>query len=458
MDVVKIMPFLGFRVKNFLIEGLGCKIVDVDFFCFICIITLRLRMQIYTKTLLFFYLFIFSSISFSGGEIKGSLNDYVLRIFIDYEECDMDYIKAEIPYVNYVIERRDADVYILITKQPTAGGGTEYTLVFIGQKLFTGMSDTLRYNTLATDSDDTIRRGIVKKLKAGLVRYISRTPLGERLSIDLLEEKAVSKPYDRWHNWIFGIDVYTYVQGQQKYNFNNINTSLSIKKVLENWKWLNNFNYYYRYNVYKLEDTILINESKSFSGMTNPVIGISDYFSICGYGSFYSSSYENIYLSSGIALAIEYNIYPYSQSTSRKLTFQYEVGYIYFEYYELTIFDKLKERLFKETGSVNAYIRQPWGSVNLSLRGSHYFHDFKKNRLTLNTDISLPILKRLSFKIFSYVAMIHDQLSLPKRQLTEEEIILQKKLLATQYSYFISIGISYTFGSIYSNIVNPRFE
>jgi len=53
--------------------------------------------------------------------------------------------------------------------------------------------------------------------------------------------------------------------------------------------------------------------------------------------------------------------------------------------------------------------------------------------------------------------MIHDQLSLPKKELTEEEIILQKRILATQYSYYLSIGFSYTFGSIYSNIVNPRF-
>ncbi len=68
------------------------------------------------------------------------------------------------------------------------------------------------------------------------------------------------------------------------------------------------------------------------------------------------------------------------------------------------------------------------------------------------------MIKGLSFRVFSYVSMIHDQLSLPKRQLTEEEIILQKRLLATQYSYYVSLGLSYTFGSIYSNIVNPRFE
>jgi len=40
---------------------------------------------------------------------------------------------------------------------------------------------------------------------------------------------------------------------------------------------------------------------------------------------------------------------------------------------------------------------------------------------------------------------------------TEEEILLEQRQLATQYDYFLSLGLRYTFGSIYSNVVNPRF-
>lgn len=139
------------------------------------------------------------------------------------------------------------------------------------------------------------------------------------------------------------------------------------------------------------------------------------------------------------------------------MTILYDIGYIYYEYFEMTIYDKLKDKLFKESASLGVDIKQRWGSLDITLQASHYFQDSKKNRVTLYTDTSLPLLKGLSFKVYSYVSIIHDQLSLPKRQLTEEEIILQKKLLATQYSDYLSIGFSYTFGSIYSNIVNPRF-
>lgn len=53
--------------------------------------------------------------------------------------------------------------------------------------------------------------------------------------------------------------------------------------------------------------------------------------------------------------------------------------------------------------------------------------------------------------------MIHDQLSLPKGTATLEQVLLRRTMLETNYSYYFSIGLSYAFGSIYSNVVNPRF-
>ncbi len=54
--------------------------------------------------------------------------------------------------------------------------------------------------------------------------------------------------------------------------------------------------------------------------------------------------------------------------------------------------------------------------------------------------------------------MIRDQLSLPKKEATEEDVLLSIKQLATQYDYRFSIGFRYRFGSELSNIVNPRMS
>ena len=52
---------------------------------------------------------------------------------------------------------------------------------------------------------------------------------------------------------------------------------------------------------------------------------------------------------------------------------------------------------------------------------------------------------------------IHDQLSLPRRGATPEEILLRQRRLASSYEYELSLGMTYSFGSIFSSIVNPRF-
>jgi hypothetical protein len=110
-----------------------------------------------------------------------------------------------------------------------------------------------------------------------------------------------------------------------------------------------------------------------------------------------------------------------------------------------------------ESLSITLELKQTWGSVEASLEGSHYFHDFNKNRLVLYSELSLRLLKGISLRLYGRVSRIRDQLSLPKGEATTEEVLLRRRQLATQYYYWTSIGLSYTFGSIYSNVVNPRF-
>jgi len=55
-------------------------------------------------------------------------------------------------------------------------------------------------------------------------------------------------------------------------------------------------------------------------------------------------------------------------------------------------------------------------------------------------------------------SIIHDQLSIAKGVgASLEEVLLRRKQLETNYNYYLSIGLSYTFGSIFTNVVNPRF-
>ena len=95
--------------------------------------------------------------------------------------------------------------------------------------------------------------------------------------------------------------------------------------------------------------------------------------------------------------------------------------------------------------------------MNVALEGSNFFHDFSKNRIELNGYVSVRVLKGLSFRLGGAVARINDQLSLVKGAASEAEILLQLQELETNYNVKAFLGITYTFGSIYNNIVNPRF-
>ena len=69
----------------------------------------------------------------------------------------------------------------------------------------------------------------------------------------------------------------------------------------------------------------------------------------------------------------------------------------------------------------------------------------------------LVVFRGLSFDFFSFVSLIHDQLSIQKAGATEQEVLLRRRQLATSYSYAGFVGLRYTFGSKFANVVNPRF-
>jgi len=95
--------------------------------------------------------------------------------------------------------------------------------------------------------------------------------------------------------------------------------------------------------------------------------------------------------------------------------------------------------------------------LSTSASFSSHFHDFSKNSFNLSSEISLQLVQGLAFNIDGGYSAVHDQFSLPKSSASLDDVLLQQRELESQYNYWGSIGISYTFGSIYNNIVNPRF-
>jgi hypothetical protein len=386
-----------------------------------------------------------------------------LRTFLDCNFCDFDFMRTEIGFVDYVRDRQDADVDILVTDQPTGGGGTEYTLHFIGLRAMTNLGDTLKYVSPPGESPDDLRHGLARTIKLGLVRYYAHQGQAARFDVSYnapaaTGQSAKSQARDRWHLWVFRTNLSGYGSGEKSSNFGGLNGSVNANRTTALWKTVLTVSGSYSQNRFTLSDGSRFNTYSHSYGLSDLVVkSLGAHWSAGQRASWTSSTFLNQSHAIRFAPAIEFNVFPYSQSTRRMLTLQYSTGINFFRYQDTTIFDKIKEVRGDQTLITSLDLKQPWGSVSASLEGAAYLNDFNKRHLVLFNSLDLHLFKGFSFFSFGQLSLIRDQLYLPRGDLSDEERLLRQRQLATSYTYFVNLGLSYSFGSIFNNIVNPRF-
>jgi hypothetical protein len=400
--------------------------------------------------LTFSFLKIFSQETTSQSD---TLRKDALNVFMETS----DYIRKEIPFVNYVRDIKDAGVYIISTEQTTGSGGAEYTYFLVGQNENAGMRDTITFVTTPDETQDEIRTKEVRTLKMGLMRYVARTPLSKYMTIGFSEPMSETVSSDKWNSWVYRAQIYGYLNGEKSYKSTYLNGSVSAGRVTKEWKINLRARYNYNIDQFDIDNEIIKSENNSTSFNSLIVKSISDHWSYGG--SFYlgSSSYSNLDLSLNIMPGIEYDLFPYSESTRRQLRILYSVGYSYANYTDTTIYNITKEGHLQHSLSAAYEVVQKWGSINVNINYSNYLHDWSKNNLSAYGGINLRVAKGLSVSFGGSASLIHDQLGLVKGGATTEEVLLRRKELATQFQYFGSFGLTFTFGSIYNNVVNPRF-
>jgi hypothetical protein len=402
---------------------------------------------------------ILTPVSFGQTEAVNieELKKTALKVYIECDFCDFEYIKTEITFVNYVRDRKEGRVHVLITIQSTGSGGREYTLTYLGQLEYAGQDDVLKYYSNKTDTEDEIRQALVQTLKVGLMRYVAKTPISQRISISLMDQVKPTSVIDKWNFWVFSLSARGSFNGQKSIVYNSLNGNFSINRVTPELKIRMSAAASHYYNKFDVEGQSIESTLSSGSSKALVVRSLGEHWSVGSYLSLSSSSYSNIQFALRLAPAVEYDFFPYSQSTRKQLRFLYKLDFNAIRYQEETIYLKTKENLWNEDLSITLELKEKWGTISASLEGSHYFHDRRKYHVLLYSEVSLRLYKGLSFDIFGSGSRIHDQLSLPKMGASLEDILLMRKQLATSYEYYFSIGLSYTFGSIYSNVVNPRF-
>lgn len=421
------------------------------------------------KNYLFIFLFgiLFSTPIFSQEtDNLGNNRENALDIFIDCSYfCDMSFIKNNMTMVNYLRDMKDADVYIRIVSQGTGSGGSELTMFFEGQHDFEGQKNNIIYTTEATSTSDERRNLMVRNLKAGLMPFIAQTPLFKDISISYEEpeEKETTEVKDKWNNWVYNIGVNGYFNGESTSNGVNLYGNISARRVTEKWKISLRTSGNFSRDKYVLEyddddNPVFFVVNRNGYGFYSYVIrGVNNHWSVGGDYSVSASSYGNIGLANRFSGAIEYNLFPYEKSAEKQLRFSYRPGYTYNVYADTTIYNKKYEHLGRHRLGIAYETQAKWGSVETSISANQYFHDPSLYSLRLYAGLNVRIVKGLQFRISGNVGLIRNQIALLKGGASDTDILTQQRELATNYDYWGNFGINYSFGSIYNNVVFPRF-
>ena len=387
-----------------------------------------------------------------------------LRVFLDCQSyCDKDYVKREITFIDYVNDRFQSNVYILINSQPTGSGGREYKLQFSGQEIFKGVNDTLSYIREATATDDEDRKLAVQTIKLGLVKYFARTAKAKDLQISFTGDTSrktntEQAKKDPWNLWVFSVRLNGYLNGDRNYSSNSFSTGGSASRVSEKHKTTTNFSYNREKNRFgEGVDAFKFTNERYFANNTT-VWSIGEHLSAGGSISAQRSDYSNYDASLSITPAIEYNFFPYKESNNHYVGLMYKIGPRYLNYKEETIFLKMEEFRFQESISLDVSFNQKWGQVSGSTSFGHYFHDFSKSSLSFSVYTELRLYKGLSLNFNGYYAVQRDQLNIVKGDISTDDLLTRRRQFNSNYAFYTSFGIRYRFGSLFNNVVIPRFD
>jgi hypothetical protein len=390
-----------------------------------------------------------------------------IAVYLDCGFCDFDHLRTEITFVNWVNDPANADVHLLATSQSTGGGGSEYTFNFIGRRGFSRMVDTLKTVVTVDATSDNRRVAYTRTIKTGLVPFLARTAVASRLNITVPGQAAapIQQQRDPWHKWVFRIGANAFTNGDKNYKFLNTYYSGSANRITEAWRTSLGGSYSYDDQKTFVEDgntagdadTTFVTIKRNWNSYASQFRGINEHWSLGATASLGSNNYQNQSQYGRGKAAIEYNLFPYKQSTRRQLRAQYGIGAEHYNYIDTTIYLKTKETVPMHYVAVAVSATQPWGEVdaNLSRTAQLLRPSFRSTVLYGYT--SVRIAKGLRFNISGEYDWIHDQLYLRKGSSTVSSVLLRQQALATSYSYYASVGLSYNFGSILNNIVFPRF-
>ena len=392
------------------------------------------------------------------------------RVFIDCNgpNCNSQYYRTEITWVNWVNDREVADVHIIMGSLSTGSGGREYQLDFLGVDAAEAYEDQHIYRALATDTQRESLDGITHTLGLGIANWANTHGFRGLVRLqgsdpelgDVARRRVVSREEvdDPWNLWVFRINANGNRSSEESETRTRFNGGFNASRVTPTWKLAFNLFGNHRRERYELNSGPFSSTETDWNFNQLIAYAVADHWSVGVTGRVGRQYQFNRELRVQVQPALEFSVFPYEEATRRSLTAFYSIGPSYNDYFERTLLGETYETLFEHSIDISFSSRQTWGDAGFSIRASHYLHDFDLYNRSIRGDISYRITRGISVNARGDMAWVQDQIYLSARGTTDQEALLDLRRRATDRETSFSIGLQLQFGSIFNNVVNNRFR
>ena len=439
--------------------------------------------------LLILAFFSFHAPAISQTSLDNSSPPNKLGVFIDGCErwdggCDLDYIRTEITAVDFYRDNQKADVFLLINRNRSGGGGIQYQLIFIGQQnIHAGQKDTLYVDNKQTDTDFEVRAKLTRFIKLGLAPFVAKTKAGEEIEINMkvdsgIVEDTIQESVDPWNYWVFNVGSDANLELEELSSEINIGGDININRITDKWKisLSGRIDERLRRTIQKVPrvddngdpvldedgnqiiDDVVNNFDVSEFGFSHQLVkSISPQWSY-GYDiAGRQNTRLNYQFQTSFRPAVEYNFFPEALQNSKFLRVNYGVELRNNQYVEETISGFLKETRVLHSLRASLGLNKRWGSLEVGYRLRNYLDDFSSWSTGLNIRADVRVTGNLSFYVRAEGNYVKDQIYLASEDFTEQDILSGRVTLPSAYIIDTRFGFNYRFGSNLNNFVNRRF-
>ena len=377
-----------------------------------------------------------------------------IKAYLDCR-CDENYIKQETSFLEYVRDQDLADVEIFVRDVSNPAGSRAFEIKIDGNNEYQELSSSTTLNGYSNDTSSTLRTKLVNKLKLALVPFLDKASYALKLDVGSDFNDSITND-DKWKNWVFELSGSYDNDKEESRKTNSYEIEFEIDKLTEDWRIGVEISRYESNRKYFSDDNVYSSNRKTTRLRGRVVRSISDHFSAGVFFGASQNTYENLDFSSYVAPAVEYSYFPYKDVLSKEITLAYRIGLGKRNYIEKTIYGFEKQELMSQTLSLNVRFRQKWGNISSYLNATQFINDGSKKRLSLRSDLDIRVFEGLAVRLSGNINLIREQFNLAAGSTSIEELLLQQRQIATDYETSFSVGLSYTFGSIYNSIINTR--